>query len=65
LQFPFWCSILELARTHFAAAGGENPPRKIRKAAEPHRSKPQKSPEKNIGANHVLTERRKEKFLII
>jgi hypothetical protein len=37
LQFPKWCSILELVRTHFAAAGGENPPRKIRKAAEPHR----------------------------
>jgi len=44
LQFPKWCSILELVRTHFAAAGGENRPRKIRKAAEPHRSKPQKNP---------------------
>jgi len=63
LQFPKWCSILELVRTHFAAAGGGNPPRKIRKAAEPHRSKPQKSPEKNIGANHVLI-RGKENFLI-
>ena len=37
MQFPTWCSILKLVRTHFAAAGGENPPRKIRKAAEPHR----------------------------
>jgi len=37
-QFPFWCSILELVRTHFAACGGEEvPPRKNRKAAEPHR----------------------------
>ena len=24
LQIPFWCSILELVRTHFTAAGGEN-----------------------------------------
>ena len=23
LTFPFWCSILELVRTHFAACGGE------------------------------------------
>ena len=37
LQFPKWCGILKLVRTHFAAAGGENLPRKIRKAAEPHR----------------------------
>ena len=38
LQIPYWCSILELVRTHFAACGGEEiPPRKIRKAAEPHR----------------------------
>ena len=55
LQFPMWCSILELVRTHFAACGGEEvPPRKFGKAAEPHRSKPQKSPEKNIGSNHFL-----------
>ena len=55
LQFPFWCSILELVRTHFAAAGGEEvPPRKFGKAAEPHRSKPQKNPQKNIGSNHIL-----------
>ena len=34
LQFPFWCSILELVRTHFAAAGGEEiPPRKAGGAA--------------------------------
>ena len=34
LTFPFWCSILELVRTHFAAAGGEEiPPRKFGKAA--------------------------------
>ena len=33
-----WCSILELVRTAFAAAGGEEfPPRKFGKAAEPHR----------------------------
>jgi len=38
LIFPFWCSILELVRTHFAACGGEEfPPRKFGKAAEPHR----------------------------
>ena len=55
LTFPVWCSILELVRTHF---GREIPPR-IRqladgKAAEPHRSKPQKNPKKNIGSNHIL-----------
>ena len=45
LQFPFWCSILELVRTHFSekipplarpkpiSEGG----RKFGKAAEPHR----------------------------
>ena len=56
LQFPQWCSILELVRTHFAACGGEEIPplarpkprseggRKFGKAAEPHRSKPQKNP---------------------
>jgi len=34
LQFPTWCSILELVRTAFAAAGGEEiPPRKFGKAA--------------------------------
>ncbi|MEK7537063.1 MAG: hypothetical protein AAB584_01275, partial [Patescibacteria group bacterium] len=55
LTFPTWCSILELVRTHFAAFGGEEvPPRKFEKAAEPHRSKPQKNPEKNIGSNHIL-----------
>ena len=55
LTFPVWCSILELVRTHFAACGGEEfPPRKFGKAAEPHRSKPQKNPEKNIGSNHIL-----------
>ena len=38
LTFPTWCNILELVRTHFAAAGGEEvPPRKFGKAAEPHR----------------------------
>ena len=38
LQFPQWCSILELVRTHFAACGGEEvPPRKSENAAEPHR----------------------------
>ena len=53
-----WCSILELVRTHFAACGGEEiPPRKFGKAAEPHRSKPQKNPEKNIGSNHILRNR--------
>jgi hypothetical protein len=55
LTFPTWCSILKIVRTHFAAAGGEEiPPRKSGKAAEPHRSKPQKNPEKNIGSNHIL-----------
>jgi len=64
LQFPTWCSILELVRTAFAACGGENPPRKFGKAAEPHRSKPQKNPEKNIGSNHILI-LVEENFLII
>ncbi|OGN19897.1 MAG: hypothetical protein A3F25_01965 [Candidatus Yanofskybacteria bacterium RIFCSPHIGHO2_12_FULL_45_19b] len=55
LQFPTWCSILKIVRTAFVATGGEEvPPRKFRKAAEPHRSKPQKNPEKNIGSNHIL-----------
>src|SRR3989338_11603190 len=55
LQFPQWCSILELVRTHFAACGDEEvPPRKFGKAAEPHRSKQQKNPEKNIGSNQIL-----------
>ena len=63
LTFPVWCSILKLVWTVFAAAGGEEvPPRKFGKAAEPHRSKSQKNPEKNIGSNHVLGERRKETF---
>ena len=65
LTFPTWCSILELVRTHFAAAGGEEvPPRKFGKATEPHRSKPQKNQEKNIGLNHILI-LGEEKFLII
>ena len=61
LQFPTWCSILELVRTHF---GREILPRKFGKAAEPHRSKPQKNPEKNIGSNHILI-LGEENFLII
>ncbi|KKW22856.1 MAG: hypothetical protein UY68_C0017G0006 [Parcubacteria group bacterium GW2011_GWF2_52_12] len=69
LQFPTWCSILELARTAFAAAGGEEVPPRIRqladgKAAKPHRSKPQKNPEKNIGSNHILI-LGEENFLIL
>ncbi len=37
-QFSKVSSILELVRTHFAAAGGEEvPPRKFGKAAESHR----------------------------
>ena len=51
LTFPVWCSILELVRTHFSE---KIPPRKSGKAAEPHRSKPQKNLEKNIGSNHIL-----------
>ena len=51
LTFPFWCSILELVRTHF---GKEIPPQKFGKAAEPHRSKPQKNPEKNIGSHQIF-----------
>ena len=51
LTFPFWCSILELVRTHFPE---KIPPRKFGKAAEPHRWKSQKNPEKNIGSNHIL-----------
>jgi len=61
LIFPFWCSILELVRTHFS---GKFPPRKFGKAAEPHRSKPQKNPEKNIGSNHILI-LGEENFLIL
>ena len=64
LQFPIWCSILELVRTHFAACGGEEvPPRKFGKAAEPHRSKPPKSPEKQSARTifYILGE---ENFLI-
>jgi len=65
LQFPFWCSILELVRTHFAVAGGEEiPPRKFGKPAVLHRSKLQKNPEKNIGSNHILI-LGEENFLII
>ena len=72
LQFPTWCSILELVRTAFTACGGEPacrqgrefPPRKFGKAAEPHRSKPQKNPEKNIGSNHILI-LGEENFLIL
>ncbi|MBU2233780.1 hypothetical protein KJ627_02920 [Patescibacteria group bacterium] len=38
LQIPYWCCILELVRTHFAATGGEeNPPRNSENAAEPRR----------------------------
>ena len=59
LTFPFWCSILELVRMHF---GKEIPPREFGKAAESHRSKPQKNPEKNIGSNHILI-LREENFL--
>ena len=37
-NYKILCSILELVRTHFAAAGGEEfPPRKFGKAAEPPR----------------------------
>ena len=61
LTFPFWCSILELVRTHFSE---KILPRKFGKAAEPHHSKPQKNPEKNIGSNHILI-LGEEKFLII
>ena len=65
LTFPIWCSILELVRMYFAACGGEEvPPRKFGKAAESHRSKPQKNPEKNIGSNHILI-LGEENFLII
>ena len=61
LQFPVWCSILELVRTHFSE---KVPPQKFGKAAEPHRSKPQKNPEKNIGSNHILI-LGEESFLIL
>jgi len=37
IKSPIVCSILELVRTHFAAAGGEEVlPRKFGKAAEQH-----------------------------
>ena len=60
LQFPTWCSILELVRTHFSE---KIPPRKFGKAAEPHRSKPPKSPEKQSARTifYILGE---ENFLI-
>ena len=61
LQFPTWCSILKIVRTHFAE---KIPPRKFGKAAESHRSKPQKNPEKNIGSNHIFI-LGEENFLII
>jgi len=61
LQFPMWCSILKLVRTHFSE---KIPPRKFGKAAEPHRSKPQKNPKKNIGSNHILI-LGEENFLIM
>ena len=61
LQIPYWCSILELVRTHFSE---KIPPRKSGKAAEPHRSKPQKNSEKNIGSNHILI-LGEENFLIL
>jgi len=65
LQIPYWCSILKVIRTHFAACGGEeSPPRKSENAAEPHRSKPQKNQEKNIGSNHILI-LGEENFLIL
>ncbi len=48
------CGIIELVRTHF---GEKIPQRKSEKTAEPHRSKPQKNPEKNIGSNHILRNR--------
>ena len=56
LTFPIWCSILKIVRTVFAPPwrGEEVSPRKFGKAAEPHRSKPQKNPEKNIDSNHIL-----------
>jgi len=64
LQFPYWCRILELVRTGRAVGGGAaNPPQKMQEA-KPHRSKPPKSPEKNIGANPILNFG-KGKFLVI
>jgi hypothetical protein len=62
LTFPTWCRILELVRTAFAAAGGEEvPPRKSGKAAEPHEPKPQKNPLKT-SARTIFYRSRKEKF---
>ena len=58
LQFPFWCSILELVRTHFAAAGGETANSGGFAAKFQNRQRAGKT----IGSNHVLTERRKENF---
>ncbi|MEK7117350.1 MAG: hypothetical protein AAB861_01090, partial [Patescibacteria group bacterium] len=38
LQIPYWCCILKIVRTHFAAAGGEkNSPQNSENAAEPRR----------------------------
>ena len=48
-----------------ARSGRGIPPAKIRKGGgEPHRSKPQKNPKKNIGSNHILI-LGEENFLII
>src|SRR3989338_3223952 len=52
LRFPVWSGILEIARTCAAHTGGANPREKMQGAAKPHRRKPPRSPEKNIGANH-------------
>jgi hypothetical protein len=45
LIFIYWCSTLKIVQTHFAVRGSKKFfPQKILKAAEPHRSKPQKEP---------------------
>ncbi|PIX73264.1 hypothetical protein COZ39_02240, partial [Candidatus Roizmanbacteria bacterium CG_4_10_14_3_um_filter_33_21] len=61
LQFPTWCSILKIVRTHFAACGGEEPlvnSEWLRREI----SKPPKSPEKQ-SARTTFCKSRKEKFL--
>jgi hypothetical protein len=48
LQFPYWCRILEIARTSRAAGGGgggaAHPACKMPNVAKPHRSKTAKEP---------------------
>ena len=54
LQFPQWCSILELVRTHFCPENSERLRRKI--------SKPPKSPEKQSARTMFYWKEEKKNF---